>query len=216
MTNKTSSCCPNKKSGFVAGLVYGLIPHLGCIAFIFFSVLGATTASAFLKPLLLSRYFFHFLILLSLVFATVSALFYLRRHGRASLKYLLTLYGTTIAINLLLFIVILPFAANLGLNSGQTESSGELSLQVDIPCSGHASLIIDELKTIEGVASVKFSSPNLFSVSYDPQKTSSQKMLSLAIFKSYPATVIAGGRWRKLLFKFKVRTAPAALAEKQL
>ena len=188
-----SSCCSKKKSGALSGLIYGLIPHLGCIAFIILSVIGATTASAFLKPLLLNRYFFHFLILLSLVFATISALFYFRKHGSVSAKYLLTLYGTTIAINLLLFMVIFPIAANFGSKS-VAEAAGQTSLRVDIPCPGHAPLIIDELKTIEGVASVKFSSPNLFSVSYDPQKTSSQKMLSLAVFKSYPATVIAGGR----------------------
>ena len=77
------SCCKNKKEpkGFWSGLMYGLIPHTGCIAFIIFTILGVSTATAFFKPLLMSRYFFHGLILLSFIFATISSVIYLKKHN---------------------------------------------------------------------------------------------------------------------------------------
>lgn len=36
-----------KPKGFLVGLIYGLIPHIGCIGFIIFSILGVTTATIF-------------------------------------------------------------------------------------------------------------------------------------------------------------------------
>ena len=215
-----------KRGGFLAGLVYGLIPHIGCIAFIVFSVLGVTAATAFFKPLLLNPYFFHILVALSIVFATISAFFYFKKQGFITLqrsggglefsfipsgfkrkwKYLLTLYGTTIGINLLLFMVIFPVAANLNSGSNFTAAligafggSGELQLsesgslimlQVKIPCPGHAPLIIGELKKISGVEGVRFKFPNLFDVGYDSQRTSKEEILSLDVFGTYKATVV--------------------------
>src|SRR4030042_1916052 len=90
MENK-KECCQKenndkkKERGFLAGILYGLTPHLFCIAFIVFTVLGTTTATGLLKPLMLNRYFFYFLVALSLVFATISGIFYLRRNGILSL-----------------------------------------------------------------------------------------------------------------------------------
>ena len=84
------SCCggaPKKEGkGFVSGLVYGLIPHTGCIAFILFTILGVTTASAIFKPLLMNRYFFHGLIALSFFFATISAAIYLKKKEMLSME----------------------------------------------------------------------------------------------------------------------------------
>ena len=215
-----------KREGFLAGLIYGLIPHIGCIAFIAFSVLGVTTATAFFKPLLLNPYFFYILIVISLAFATISAIFYFKQQGFINLsrindgfeisflpsglkrkwKYLLVLYGTTISINLLLFMVIFPIAANI--SSGATltaallgafgggeelqlsDSASLITLQVDIPCPGHAPLIIGELGGINGVEGIKFRFPNLFDVGYESEKTSKEQILSLDVFKTYKATVI--------------------------
>jgi len=64
-------------------------------------------------------------------------------------------------------------------------------LQVNIPCPGHAPLIIGELKTIGGVKAVKFKFPNLFDVGYDPEKTSKEQILSLDVFGTYKATVVS-------------------------
>ena len=230
-------CCNNKnqdkvlsksekKQGFWMGLVYGLVPHIGCIAFIVFTVLGVTAATTFFKPFLMNRYFFHILVALSIIFATISALFYFKKQGlitfnkskggleinflrlgiKRKWKYLLTLYGTTVGINLLLFMVIFPVVANL--NSGSTlrasmmavfgrgeelelsESNALITLKVDIPCPGHAPLIMGELETIDGTENVQFRSPNVFDVVYNPEKTSREELLSLEVFDSYKPTVM--------------------------
>lgn len=202
------SCCQkadDKKEpkGFFSGLLYGLLPHTGCIAFIIFTVLGVTTATALFKPLLLSRYFFYLLILLSFVFATISAIIYLKRCQLLSFegmkkkwKYLSVLYGTSIGVNLILFLFIFPLAANLttAAPTGATVASSlsTVTLQVDIPCPGHAPLISSDLKTIQGVQSVTFRFPNYFDVGYDSTKTSQEEILSLDVFKTYPATKSGG------------------------
>ena len=64
-----------------------------------------------------------------------------------------------------------------------------ITLKVDIPCPGHAPLITSELKTIQGVKSVKFSFPNEFEVSYDVSETSKDEILSLKVFKTYKAEI---------------------------
>lgn len=202
--NEVPICCrKNKEGGFVKGLVYGTIPHIGCIAFIVFTILGVTAASSIFKPLLLNAYFFYILILISMVFATVSAIVYLKRNKllsfsgiRKKKKYLSILYGTTILINLFLFMIIFPLVANL--NSGPTITGfavkelglSEMTLKVSIPCPGHAPLINEELKNIKGVESVKFKFPNLFDVIYDPIKTSKQQILSLDVFNEYKAEIV--------------------------
>lgn len=211
--NNQKSCCQESDSkkegkGVLAGVLYGLAPHTFCILFIIFTVLGVTTATTLLKPLLLNPYFFYLLIALSLVFATISAIIYLKKNGILSLrgikkkwKYLSILYGTTVSVNLILFMVIFPFAANINQKStlsaslsgpfNQIESSQSfLTLEVNIPCPGHAPLITTELKKIDGVENVKFGFPNKFKVSYDSTKTSKEQILSLKVFETYKATVI--------------------------
>ena len=221
--NQNKSCCENKtkveSNDIWSGVIYGVTPHIGCIAFIIFSVLGVTTATALFKPLLLNPYFFYILIAISIVFATVSAFIYLKKHGvfvynktpegtsvtfskegiKSKWKYLSILYGTTIGVNLLLFMIIFPLVANISLPSAgslvaaaETENLtgiSSLKLKVDIPCSGHAPLISQELKSITGVVDVQFSFPNIFNVKYDSTKTSKEQILSLEVFKTYKATL---------------------------
>lgn len=191
-----------KKGGFWQGLMYGLIPHTGCIAFIFASILGVTVLMNVFKPLLMNRYFFHALIGISLLFATLSTVLYLRRNGLLSFagakrkwKYITTMYGTTVGINLVLFFLIFPLLANVSLSSptgtfADISSLSSIKMEVDIPCPGHAPLISEELKSVEGVVSVKFSFPENFDVTYDSSITSKEEMLSLDVFESYPATVL--------------------------
>ncbi len=213
---------PAKKSGGVKqGIVYGLIPHIGCIAFIIGSVLGVTVLTQLFRPLLMNPYFFHMLVAISFVFATVSAVFYFRRQGfigfgrngkgleisfsskgiKSKWKYLSTLYGSTIGINLLLFLIVFPLLANVSLSAPSISGAAALTnggnnlasmkLQVQIPCSGHAGLISGDLKTLAGVSDVQFSLPNVFDVRYDPAKTSKQQILALDVFKTYAATVLS-------------------------
>ncbi len=202
-----------KNRGLLSGILYGIIPHIGCIGFIVFSVLGVTAATAAFRPLLLNPYFFHLLIALSLVFATLSAVFYLKRNGILSRKgikrkkgYLFTLYGTTVAVNLILFMVIFPVVANMSEGSGFTaslwgalgrgeeapleEGMSRVSLKVDIPCPGHAPLISGELRTIEGVENISYRFPDYFDVTYMEEETSVSEIVSLAVFERYAAEVM--------------------------
>lgn len=184
------------------GIIYGIVPHIGCIAFIAASVLGVTFLTQLFKPLLMNRHFFYFLILLSLLFATISSVIYLRNNGILSLrgikrkwKYLSLMYGSTIGVNLFFFMLIFPMLANFSPVDGSPAVPGaetaSVKLEVDIPCSGHAALISGELKTIQGIDSVKFLLPNYFLVTYDPSKTSVEEMLSLSVFREFPAKTVS-------------------------
>jgi len=211
--NKPDYSEKDNNKGFFSGIIYGLVPHVGCIGFIIISILGVTTATAIFKPLLLNRYFFHILILISFTFATISASVYLKNNGILSFSgikrkkgYLLTLYGSTVGINLLLFMLIFPIMTNIvngmSLTSAVTgaffiqnniqnkEGENILSIKVDIPCPGHAPLISGEINTVTGVETVGFKFPNLFDISYNPENTSKEQILSLDVFNTYKAVVI--------------------------
>ena len=200
-----------KKNSLLEGIVYGLIPHIGCIGFIIASVLGATIAVEFFKPLLMNPWFFHILVLISLGFATLSSAFYLKKNGILSMdgikrkkKYLATMYGSTIGINLVLFLLVFPMLANidtgsfadssateLNLAAGETQAMDSiLRLQVNIPCPGHAPLISNELKTIDGVTGVRFEFPNNFDVAFSSE-TSKDEILALEVFDVYPAVLVS-------------------------
>jgi hypothetical protein len=200
MTEK--SCCQSqsigKKQGIWSGLLYGLIPHTFCIAFIVLSVIGATTATVFLKKLLILPYFFQILIGLSVFFATLSAVFYLKRSGflswtgmKKKWRYLATLYGVTLLVNLLFFMVVFPQTANFDLGQNraavlsQKNTVSLIVLTVDIPCPGHAVLINGEIKKSPGIQRVFFRMPNLFEVDYDSSRVSLDQILDLEIFKSF-------------------------------
>jgi hypothetical protein len=180
---------------------YGLLAHAGCIAFIIASIAGATAAVSFLKPVMMNRYFFYILIAISFVFATISALLYLRKHKYLSWrgikkkkKYLMTMYGITIGVNLLLFLVIFPMMASTGGITGGAvglaSSPAVIELSVDIPCPGHAPLVTNELKSL-GVDIVRFSFPNDFEIGYDPAKVTKEQILAIDVFEPYPATIIS-------------------------
>ena len=199
-------CCasknnPGKESkGLFRGILSGLIPHSFCILFLVFSVIGATGASAFAKNFLVIPHFFLFLVILSIIFATLSAYLYLKKHQCLCLsgiknkkKYLLSLYGSTIIINIIVIFGLFPLAANVNAkNSVITNNTAiaVMSLKVNIPCSGHAPLIIDELKKANGVSNVSYRLPNLFSIQYDPNLITPEKISSLTIFETFPATII--------------------------
>jgi hypothetical protein len=200
------SCCHSpqgeKPKNFFTGLLYGLLPHTFCIAFIALSIIGATAATTFFKQFLLLPYFFEILVGLSLIFATISAVFYLRKNNSLSKsgiknhwQYLGILYGSTVAVNLLFFLVIFPLTANLDLSKSRPSILSQQSrlqaatIQVQIPCSGHASLITGELQKNPGVGAVEFQLPNRFLVEYDPAEISLGQILALDIFRTYPAQV---------------------------
>jgi len=192
----------NKKSNnILKGLAYGIVPHIGCIGFIVGSVLGVSLLMQFFRPLLMSRYFFYGLVALSLGFATISVVLYLRNNELLSIrglqrkwKYVSITYGSTVGVNLALFLIVFPMLANVSASSGgdqTTLGTAEfITLKVNIPCSGHAPLISEELKSIDGVQEVKYSTPNTFAVKYDSGRTNKTEILKLAVFREYPATVL--------------------------
>ncbi|PIS14744.1 hypothetical protein COT64_00960, partial [Candidatus Shapirobacteria bacterium CG09_land_8_20_14_0_10_39_12] len=109
-----------QRKGFLHGALLGVLPHSFCIAFLFFTVIGSTIFTSFFRKVLLAPYFFQFLIGLSFVLATISAVVYLKKINNLSLngvrkkwKYLSVLYGATIGINLLFLLVVFPAAANI-------------------------------------------------------------------------------------------------------
>lgn len=197
------NCCTKniyKKQGkgVLKGFLYGIFPHSFCIAFIFFSTIGAVTITTVLKKIMVTPYFLHLLFLLSIIMATISAIIYLKkcdcldRQGISSKKkYLLILFGTTIFINFLMFSYVIPIMASI--NSFKTNNVlvniSELSLRVDIPCEGHAPLIIDELKKCKGVEAVKFESPNVFKIKYDFSQISPKEITEVEILKIYKAQI---------------------------
>ena len=198
------------KKGFLKGLLYAILPHTGCILFIIASVIGATAATQLFKPLLMNRYFFYILIAVSFGFATISSIIYLKQNKMLSKKgikrstgYLAFMYGTTIGLNILLFLVIFPALANVksvqGKTAGALSGSGNsalvlydsmVKLQVEIPCSGHAPLITSEIKKLPGIGDIKYSFPSVFEVKYSSALVSKEEILGLDVFKSYPAKEI--------------------------
>ena len=84
------------------------------------------------------------------------------------------------------------FASFTGKTTNVVDSpiGSKLTLNVAIPCSGHASLIIYEVKKLGGVNDVKFKGSNKFEVYYNQSKTSEREILTLDIFKEYPASKI--------------------------
>ena len=190
-----------KSNNILKGLAYGIVPHIGCIGFIVGSVLGVSVLMQFFRPLLMSRYFFYGLVALSLGFATVSVVLYLRNNELLSVrglqrkwKYVSITYGSTVGVNLALFLIVFPMLANVSASTGGDQialgATEFITLRVNIPCSGHAPLISEELKTINGVQEVKYSTPNIFTVKYDSGRTTKNEILKLAVFGEYPATVI--------------------------
>ena len=201
METKKDSCCAGsekKSTGFLRGILYGILPHTFCILFIIFSVVGSVTATTIFKKVLVIPYFFTFLVIISFLFATVSAFIYLKKTDcfclpgiKKKWKYLIILYATMILINLFFFTFIFPALANInnGVVIDKEKYSASLSIVVKIPCSGHAPLIKDELLKINGVGQVFFKMPNIFDVKYNSNETSSGKILSMEIFKTYEAIV---------------------------
>ena len=197
-------CCKPKKeykgNNPLMGIMYGVIPHIGCILFIVASVLGVTVLMRFFRPLLMNRNIFYYLIGISVGFAALSSIIYLKKNKLLSWEgikkkkgYLAIMFGSTVGINIVLFFLVFPFMANITGGVVNAASFSTLDISVDIPCPGHAPLISNELKTIEGVAGSEYSFPNDFEVYYDPSLTSEEEILSLDVFDEYPAIILGDG-----------------------
>lgn len=190
-----SSCCKKDNKGITKGFLYGIIPHSFCILFIFFSIIGATGASLFAKRILLIPNLFLILIITSLSFATLSAFIYLKKNDCCSLKkikyrwkYITTLYTITVLTNLIFIFFIFPVVVNAQTikttNINDNESS-IIYVDVNIPCTGHAPIIIDEIRKNQGINYTRFKMPSTFEISFDPKQISIKDIKSLEIFKTF-------------------------------
>ncbi len=188
---KQVELCNVKNGGVRAGILAALVPHIGCILFIVLTLFGISVGAVFIKQFLLMWWAFPALILFSFLLAGISSYFYLKRNCCANkTRYLSILFGSVIVINALLFFVIFPWTANLsGRAIGDVSELSEITLSVAIPCPGHASLIVDELKKI-GVEEVTFNFPNIFVAKYNFSKVDKSQITNLNVFKTYKATVI--------------------------
>lgn len=180
------------KNGIKSGLISAIIPHVGCIAFIIITLLGISAGSVFLKKFILASWSFPALVFLSFVIAGISASFYLKRNCCVNkTKYISILLGSVLVVNGFLFYVAFPWVANQ--NGKSTELQGvslsEMKVKVGIPCSGHASLIVDELKK-SGVTEVTYNTPDEFDIKYNQEKISKEDILGLAILKEFKTTEI--------------------------
>lgn len=192
----------DNEHGFLKGILYALLPHTGCFAIIILTILGITAGATILRPLL-NSYFFYGMIGLSVLITILSAIYYLRKNSslnkegiKNNWKYLSILFGTTIIINVLLLTVIFPTLANVGYSEPNLDSNtntttyNQFAINVNIPCSGHASLIIGELKKDPGVISVKYGFPSKFTINYESNKTNKENILNNPIFEEYPAKAV--------------------------
>lgn len=197
-----NNCCESKKegNGLGEGIIYAIAPHTFCILFIVFSLFGSIIGMSFIKGFLMNKNSFLIIFIASILFAIFSALFYLKRCGLLSFagmkkkwKYLSILFGTIIVVNSLFFLYIFPALANMNAPRVSVEEAKGLSyleLKVSLPCSGHAPLVIDELKKINGIKSVEYKEPSTFKIYYDFSLVSEQTILLNDIFKEFKAKTI--------------------------
>jgi hypothetical protein len=197
-----NSCCENKKedSGLKEGIIYAIAPHTFCILFIVFSLFGSIIGMSFIKGFLINKNSFYIIFIASIFFAILSAFLYLKRCGLLSLsgirrkwKYLSILFGTIIIVNSLFFFYIFPALANVNAPRVSIEEAKQLSyleLNVSLPCSGHAPLVIDELKKINGIRSVEYVEPSTFKIYYDSSLVSEQTITLDKIFTEFKAKTI--------------------------
>lgn len=186
------ACKINKTSDFVnkgllGSILLSIIPHMGCIMVIIFTLIGITVGNVFLKNILSAKWFAPSMVALSFIFAGSASFFYLRKKCCVNkARYLLVLFVSVLIVNFLLLYVIFPWVANINGRSvdATVQNLSVLKIQTDIPCSGHAPLIVYELKKA-GVNEVSFSNPDIFNIKYDASKLSKDDILGLELFKDF-------------------------------
>lgn len=93
----------------------------------------------------------------------------------------------TIITNILVAYLVIPALANGPDKQIETETNQLVftSIEVQIPCPGHAPLIIDELNKIYGIKKVSFKTPRTFGITYNTKETSLENIKTAEIFKSF-------------------------------
>jgi len=110
---------------------------------------------------------------------------------RKTIRFILTAFAILGMLVILLAAksVLANSAVGKSVNEANYSGSSKLTLNVDIPCPGHASRIIYEVEKLDGINDVKFRLPSLFDVYYNPDNVSQKDILALDIFKEFRAKV---------------------------
>ena len=177
----------NIGSGIGKGIILSIIPHIGCIAFAILMITGVGFGTAFLKNFLSSKWIFPASIILSFIIASVYSYFYFKKQCCVNkVRHISILFSSMIIVNALLFYVVFPWMTNIksGQNIALASGLSELKVQVDIPCTGHAPLIVYELKKA-GVSDVTFLDPDTFDIKYDSKKITSEQIKGLQLFSDF-------------------------------
>ncbi|MDP1728866.1 MAG: hypothetical protein Q8L27_01540 [archaeon] len=138
-------------------------------------------------------------ILLMILLATIVVYFYLKKNSALNNQgikdkkyYLLAIYGMAIVFAVLLTYSFTNDSPQQITGNAILENSNtaKMTLKVNIPCPGHAPLIINKLSQLKGIYNVDFSFPNEFEVTYDSSIITKEEILSADIFSEYPAKEI--------------------------
>ncbi|MFA6797538.1 MAG: MerC domain-containing protein [Candidatus Paceibacterota bacterium] len=177
----------NIGSSIGKGILFSIIPHIGCIAFAVLMITGVGLGTAFLKNFLSSKWIFPASIILSFVIASVYSYLYFKKQCCTNkVRHISILFSSMILVNVLLFYVVFPWMTNIksGQNIALASNLSELRIQVEIPCTGHAPLIVYELKKA-GVSDVTFSDPDTFDIKYDSTKITPEQIKGLQLFEDF-------------------------------
>jgi hypothetical protein len=118
------------------------------------------------------------------------------------------MYATTIGVSLIFLFIIFPQLASTSFETQNNitnaqlgsqindltpnilETQNEITLKVQIPCAGHTFLIVSELKKMTGINSISSPQWDTFIVTFDPTKTTPEKILNADIFRDYSAKIV--------------------------
>lgn len=187
MVDKQKIQKSNISSSIWKGILLSVIPHIGCIAFAVLMVTGVGFGTVFLKNFLSNKWIFPASITLSFVIASVYSYFYFKKQCCTNkIRYVSIIFSSMILVNILLFYIVFPWMTNLQNNSNIAFASNlsELKIQIDIPCTGHAPLIVYELKKA-GISDVIFTDPDTFDIKYDSTKITTEQIKGLQLFEDF-------------------------------
>ncbi len=172
--------------GIIKGILISLVPHIGCIFFAVLLLTGVTVGSGFVTKFFSNRFVFPVSILLSFILVAIYSYFYMKKSCCTNkIRHISLMLVSIVFVNTLLFFVVFPSITNLkSVNTIVVDNLSELKIQIDIPCSGHSSLIAYELKKA-GVADVRFDDPDIFDLRYDSSKITKEQIEQLDLFKDF-------------------------------
>ncbi|MFH0857766.1 MAG: hypothetical protein V1848_03400 [Candidatus Magasanikbacteria bacterium] len=82
--------------------------------------------------------------------------------------------------------MVFPLMANYSTDYAYgIQEQNTMKVQLDIPCTGHAPFITNELKKVDGITQVRFQIPSTFTLSYDSHIITEEEIKKLPIFQEF-------------------------------